>query len=86
MITVTVIKSDLSCESCEETARIVAEVARNFPQETINLEILTNGTPETRRFGIITTPVVVINDKIYSMGKPVIQEKIEHWINKELGR
>ena len=86
MIDITVIKSPSGCNTCEETGRIVEEAAKVFPAEQIKVTVLTNGTPEAKAFGIITTPVVIINQKIYSMGKPVIAEKVESWIRKELGR
>lgn len=86
MIQITVIKNPTGCDMCEETGRIVAEAAKKFPGEEIKLDLINNGTPEAASFGIITTPVVAINRKIYSMGKPVIAEKVESWIRKELGR
>ena len=85
MINITVIKSPTGCSMCEETGRIVAEATKKFPGEEIKIEELTNGTPEAGSFGIVTTPVVILNRKIYSMGKPVIAEKVESWIRKELG-
>ncbi len=86
MINITVIKNPSGCDMCEETGRIVAEATRKFPGEEIKLDLIDNGTPAAAAFGIVTTPVVVINQKIFSMGKPVIAEKVETWIRKELGR
>ena len=86
MINITVIQNPSGCSMCEETGRIVAEAAKKFPGEEIELDLINNGTPEASAFGIVTTPVVAINRKIYSMGKPVIAEKVETWIRKELGR
>ncbi|MFZ2957992.1 MAG: thioredoxin family protein [Candidatus Ozemobacteraceae bacterium] len=86
MINITVIQNPSGCNMCEETKRIVAEATKKFPAEEIKLDLINNGTPEAGAFGIVTTPVVVINQKIYSMGKPVIAEKVETWICKELGR
>lgn len=85
MIHITVIKSPSGCNTCEETGRVVSEAATKFPGAEIKLDVLVNGTPEASVFGVITTPVVVINQKIYSMGKPVIAEKVESWIRKEMG-
>ena len=83
MLKVYVIKSPTGCFTCEETGRIVEEISRSFIGK-VELELLTAGTPETAQFGVITTPTVIINNKIYSMGKPVIKEKVENWIKKEL--
>ena len=84
MLKVTVVKSQSGCATCEETGRIVEEIARSYSKD-VELEVLTIGTPETKPFGVITTPTVIINNKIYAMGKPVIKEKVETWIKKELG-
>lgn len=86
MVHITVIKSPTGCNSCEETGRIVGEAAHKFPGVEIKLDLLTSGTPEAQAFGVLTTPVVIINQKVYSMGKPVIAEKVEAWIRKESGR
>lgn len=83
MINVTVIKSASKCSTCDETEMIVNAISKNY-QTNVTFDVCVYGTPEAERFGIVTTPVVVINNKIYSMGKPVIKEKIENWINKEL--
>lgn len=62
---------------------IVEEIARKFPE--VEFRLLINGVPEAKEIGIISTPVVALGKKIYSMGKPVIREKVEGWIRKELG-
>lgn len=83
MLKVTVIKSPTNCTTCSETEILVSEVAKDY-QGRVEFRVLTNGTPEVKEFGIVTTPVVAIANKIYSMGKPVIKEKLEGWIKKEL--
>lgn len=84
MIQVSVIKSPSKCFTCDETEQIVSEIAGIYG-DRVKFEVLVNGTPEVKRFGLITTPVVAIGNKIYSMGKPVIKEKVINWIKKELG-
>jgi hypothetical protein len=84
MLKVTVIKSASKCFSCNETEQIVSEIAQKFP-EKVEFSVIVDGTPEAKAFGIVTTPVVALGNKIYSMGKPVIKEKVEGWIIKELG-
>ncbi len=83
MIQVTVIKSQSKCNTCGETERIVGEIAREFGEE-VEFSVIVNGTPEAQKFGVVTTPVVAIGKKIYSMGKPVIKEKVINWLKKEL--
>lgn len=84
MLQLTVIKSKSKCFTCGETEQIVSEVAKQFAGK-VEFRILIDGTPEAKEFGIVTTPVVAIGKKIYSMGKPVIKEKVENWLRKELG-
>ncbi|MDN5280575.1 MAG: Thioredoxin domain [Clostridiales bacterium] len=84
MIQVTVIKSQSKCYTCGETEQIVGEIAKDY-QGKVEFQVLVDGTPETKKFGVVTTPVVAIGNKIYSMGKPVIKEKVLNWLKKELG-
>jgi len=85
MLVVTVIKSPTKCGTCSETEMIVNEIAVNY-KDQVEFRVLTNGTPEVKAFGVISTPVVAIGNKIYSMGKPVIKEKVEGWLKKELSQ
>ncbi|MBF0409481.1 MAG: thioredoxin family protein [Candidatus Riflebacteria bacterium] len=86
MITVTVIKSKKAeCVNCSEAHKVVQEAVESEFKNKVNLEILINdGNPEVTSYGIISTPVFAINKKIYSMGKPVIREKVVNWIKKEI--
>lgn len=83
MLKVSVIKSKTKCASCADTEKICKEIAEQYPNE-IEIKILIDGDPETADFGLYSTPVVAIGYKIYSMGKPVIKEKVEKWVKKEL--
>jgi hypothetical protein len=83
MLMVTVIKSPSKCATCSETEQIISEISQKFPGQ-VKFQVLVNGTPEVKPFGVISTPVVAIENRIYSMGKPVIREKVEGWIKKEL--
>ncbi|NLM18216.1 MAG: thioredoxin family protein [Candidatus Riflebacteria bacterium] len=82
MLEVVVIKSASYCVNCTDAERIVNELAEKYPD--IKPVIMVTGTPESMKYGIVTTPVVVLGKKIYSMGKPVIKAKVEGWIKKEL--
>ncbi len=80
---VTVIKSKSKCMGCIETERVVSEVVADYPDK-VELNVVTDGTPEAKPFGIVTTPVVALGKKIYVMGKPAIKEKVATWVAKEL--
>jgi hypothetical protein len=83
MLKVTVIKSSSKCHTCDETEQIVSEIAERYKNQ-VECRILVNGTAEVKEFGVVSTPVVALGNKIYSMGKPVIKEKVEGWIKREL--
>ncbi|MFZ2960072.1 MAG: thioredoxin family protein [Candidatus Ozemobacteraceae bacterium] len=85
MIPVTLIKNmKADCKNCHEAHRVVEEVMTAFAGKAV-LEVLFSNTPEAQPYGIISTPVVAINKKVYSMGKPVIEDKVVQWIAKEIG-
>ncbi|MBF0501761.1 MAG: thioredoxin family protein [Candidatus Riflebacteria bacterium] len=85
MITVTVIKSQKAeCKNCHEAHRVVEEAIADFAGKA-KLEVIFSNTPEAQPYGIISTPVVAIEKRIYSMGKPVIKDKVASWIKKEVG-
>ena len=84
MLQVTVIISPSKCGTCSETEQIVNDISQKFTGR-VEFQVVVNGTPEVKAFGVVSTPTVVLGKKIYSMGKPVIKEKVEGWIKKELG-
>lgn len=84
MIKVTVIKSPTGCSMCDETEILVQEISKEFSDD-VEFKVCIGGTEEAAPFGIVTTPVVAIDNKIYSMGKPVIKQKVISWVKKELG-
>ena len=87
MITVTVIKSPKTeCKNCHEAHRVVEEVVTGGYTQDVRVEVLFSNTPEAQVYGIISTPLIAIGKKVYSMGKPVLKEQVEKWICKELGR
>ncbi|MDD2997963.1 MAG: thioredoxin family protein, partial [Candidatus Riflebacteria bacterium] len=69
MLQVTVIKSPTNCATCGETEQIVSEISQKYVGK-VEFRIIVNGTPEAGQFGVISTPVVALGNKIYSMGKP----------------
>lgn len=80
---ITVIKSTTKCSGCIETERVVSEVVQKYG-DRVSFQVVVDGTPEAKAFGIVTTPVVALGKKIYVMGKPAIKEKVDAWVAKEL--
>ena len=84
MITITVIKSPKAeCKTCHEAHQVVEEAMKSFPGK-VSIEVLASNSPEAQAYGIISTPLIAINKKVYSMGKSVIKDNVEKWIRREL--
>ncbi len=83
ILQITVIKSKTKCAGCVETEKVVSEVVQKYGDK-VSYQVVVDGTPEAKVFGIVTTPVVALGKKIYVMGKPAIKEKVDAWVAKEL--
>jgi hypothetical protein len=59
------------CWACEETRRIVADVAPQFPEVAIKLRDINNGNVPSRVFA---TPTYVLDDRVIYMGNPTREE------------
>jgi hypothetical protein len=65
------------CWVCEETRRIVADVAPQFPNVKIELHDINNGNVPRRVFA---TPTYVLDDRVIYMGNPTREELEEKLI------
>ena len=55
------------CWSCSESRRLIAEIAPQFPQVTMEVVDLSQGQ---RPRNIFAVPTYMLNDKIISLGNP----------------
>lgn len=72
-----------ACWTCAESRRIVAEIAPQFPQ--MSVELLDMETPE-RPPNIFAVPTYVLNGRIISLGNPyrdVLRQKIMDAISNQ---
>ena len=59
------------CWACEETRRIVADIAPQFPQVEIELRDLNDARRHSKVFA---TPTYVLNDRVIYLGNPTREE------------
>jgi thiol-disulfide isomerase/thioredoxin len=71
------------CAKCKEIERRAQNTAARYPGkvEVIKLDSL---SAEGDKYTVMSTPTVVINDKVVAVGKLLSEEEIERYINKEL--
>lgn len=72
-----------TCKNCSQ-ALIEAEQVKALMPDAVDLEVYTSMDPEANKYGIISTPTVIINNKIISIGKPVPSAQLKELIEKEV--
>jgi hypothetical protein len=77
MIKLQVYTSD-DCWTCEETERIVSDVAARFPDVEVNVLNLTSPDKPDEVFAV---PTYLINGRIVSLGNPT-REELAHKLKK----
>ena len=83
MIEVKVFGTTPPCAKCKEMERRVKNVATKYPGkvEVAKFDALSD---EGDKYGIMSTPTVVINDKVVAIGKLLSETELEKSIKKEL--
>jgi hypothetical protein len=71
------------CAKCRQVEKVAARVAARHPGEVevLSLPVLSE---EARSHGILLTPGVVINDRVFSTGKVISEYELENAIEVEL--
>jgi protein-disulfide isomerase len=70
------------CAKCREMEKRAQNVAARFSDiEIAKLDALSE---EGDRYGIMSTPTIVVNDKVVSIGKLITEEELEKIIKKEM--
>ena len=75
MITIEILTTSLGCSKCERAMKIIKEVVGEYKGKikVIETDIIKN--PEKLiKFGIMTTPAVIINGKLAFEGAPSKEE------------
>ena len=71
------------CAKCKHVEKVARRVAEKYSEE---VEVITFPviSDEARNYGIMLTPGVVINDKVFSSGKIISERELENIVEKEL--
>jgi small redox-active disulfide protein 2 len=83
MSIIKVFGSDPPCPRCRATEKIVKEVVKEL-NLNVDVKHISVFSEEADKYGITTTPAVVINDKIVFSGRVPTKEEIKDIILREL--
>jgi len=72
------------CAKCKHVEKVAKKVAEKYSEE-VELVTFPVISDEARSYGIMLTPGVVINDKVFSSGKIISERELENAVIKELG-
>jgi len=69
------------CSKCQQTEKMVKETVAASGLE-VQVEKVTD-IMDIARYGVLSTPAVVVDGQVKSMGKIPTREEINSWIRKE---
>jgi thiol-disulfide isomerase/thioredoxin len=83
MIQVKVFGTNPPCAKCKEMERRAQNAAARYPGkvEVIKFDAL---SAEGNKYTVMSTPTVVINDRVVAIGKLLSEEELENIFKKEL--
>mgnify|MGYP006282314699 CR=1 FL=1 len=83
MVKVKVFGTIPPCAKCKEMEKRAQNVAARFSGdvEVTKFDALSE---EGDRYGIMSTPTVVVNDKVVAIGKLITEDELEKIIKKEM--
>lgn len=68
------------CKKCHETQRLVKEVVEETGSDAV-VEYV-NDIAEMAKLGVFTTPAVIIDGKVKSVGKVPAKSDVKAWVGK----
>ncbi|MDP6438508.1 MAG: thioredoxin family protein, partial [Candidatus Brocadiia bacterium] len=81
---VTTIEADKPCSECIATRKVLAKLSEKLPDLTV--EVLHRSDPATQDYGIIMTPVVIVDGLVVSMGRRPPAGRLEAILRERLAR
>ena len=83
MIEIKVFGTTPPCAKCKEMERRAKNIAAKYPSKVVvaKFDALSE---EGDKYGIMSTPTVVINNKVVAVGKVLSEDELEKAIKKEL--
>ena len=83
MITIKVFGTTPPCAKCQEMEKRAKSIAAKYPGQ-VTVVKLGALSPEGDKYGILTTPTVVINETVVGAGKLINETDLEKIIQKEM--
>ena len=83
MVKIKVFGSTPPCAKCKEVEKRAAKVAGKYPGQ-VEVAKFDAISDEGRKYNVMFTPTVVINDKVVAAGKVVSEGDLEKAIKKEM--
>ncbi len=83
MIQVRIFGTTPPCAKCKDMERRVRNVAKKYP-DRVNVAKFDALSEEGDKYGIMLTPIAVINDKVVAVGKVISEDELDKAIHKEL--
>jgi thiol-disulfide isomerase/thioredoxin len=83
MIRVKVFGSTPPCARCKEAEKRAAKVAQRYPGQ-VEVSTFDAISDEGRKYGVMFTPTVVVNDSIAAQGRVISEGELEKAIKREL--
>ena len=83
MIKVKVFRSTPPCAKCREVEKRANKVAERYSGR-VEVAKCDAVSEEGRRYGVMLTPTVVINDKVIASGKVISESELEKVIKEQL--
>jgi len=71
------------CAKCKEVEKIANKVAQKFPGQ-VEVSKYAAISEEGRKYSILFTPTVLLNNRIIATGKVISESELEKEIKKEL--
>ena len=68
------------CPKCQQTEKIVKEAALELGTN-VNFEKITD-TMEIAGYGVLSTPAVIVDGEVKSVGKIPNKDDVKNWIQK----
>ena len=83
MITIKVFGSTPPCAKCKEVEKRANNVAQKYPGQ-IEVTKLDAISEEGRKYSVMFTPTVVVNDRVAATGEVISENELEKLLKKEL--
>lgn len=83
MVKVKVFGSTPPCAKCKEMEKRAQDVAARFSGD-VEVAKFSALSEEGDRYGIMSTPTTVVNEKVVAIGKLITEEELEKIIKKEM--